>query len=183
VSFDEGVRSMVTGTIRYSEQDFALSQSALSSARPLPLWQGACAMACLGAVIGFGLATLLARLLEPALPALSDYTAWGAVCGAILLTSAGAWRLSAKLSPAQQATLQLSQTFILDESGLRLRTETAETYMSWAHFPAARIESDLIVLQTRDATIVVLRPAFVADQATWSDAQRIVSAHTANPSA
>lgn len=66
---------MVSGEIRYTEQDFALSQSAFSSAQPLPLWKGACAMACLGAVTGFGLATLLAKLLEPVLPALSDYTA------------------------------------------------------------------------------------------------------------
>lgn len=174
---------MVSGEIRYTEQDFALSQSAFSSAQPLPLWKGACAMACLGAVIGFGLATLLAKLLEPVLPAWSDYTAWGAVCGAILLTSAGAWRLSAKLSPAQQAALQISQTFFLDESGLRLGTETAETRMSWAHFLAARIESELIVLRTRDATIVVLRPAFVADRTAWSEVQRLVSAHASKPCA
>lgn len=171
---------MVLGTIRYTEEDLALSQTAFSPATPLPLWKGACAAACLGAVIGFGIATLLSKMLEQVLPVLSQYTAWGAAGGAILLVSAGAWRLSAKASPAQQVALQLSQTFLIDESGLRLSTDTAETRMNWAHFLAAHIKSDLIVLRTRDATIVVLRPAFVANQEAWMEARRIVSARVSN---
>lgn len=166
---------MVSGTIRYTEHDFALSQTTLSPTRTIALWQGACAIACLGAVIGYGSVTLLAEVLAQALPVLSQYTAWGAVCGAILLVSAGAWRLSAKLSPMQQASLQLQQTFHLDENGLRLSTDTAETRMDWAHFLAARIEPDLIVLKTRDETIVLLRPAFVADHAAWNEAKQMVS--------
>ncbi|CAN5455921.1 hypothetical protein BH10PSE11_BH10PSE11_19970 [soil metagenome] len=168
---------MVSGTIRYTEQDFALSQAVLSPVRTMPLWQGACAIACLGAMIGYGIATLLSEVLAQALPAVSQYTVWGAVCGAILLVSVGAWRLSTKLSPLQQAALQLQQTFLLDENGLRLSTDTAETCMSWAHFLAACIEPDVMVLKTRDQTVVLLRPAFVADQAVWSEAKRIVSAH------
>jgi len=168
---------MVSGTIHYTEQDFALSHTAFSPAPPLALWKGAFAMACLGAVIGLGAATLLSRLLEQVLPVLSEYTAWGAVCGAILLVSAGAWKLSAKLSPAQQAALQTSQTFAIDEGGLQLRTDTAETRMTWAHFVTARIDPDLIVLKTRDATIVVLRPTFFDSQMAWGEARRIVTAH------
>ena len=171
---------MVSGTIQYTEQDFALSQSAFSPAPPLPLWKGAFAMAFIGAVIGLGATTLLSRLLEQVLPALSEYTAWGAVCGAIIFVSAGAWRLSAKLSPAQQAALQTPQAFLIDESGLQLSSDTAETRMTWAHFMTACITSDLIVLRTRDATIVVLRPRFVIDQAAWSEAQRLVAAHVSN---
>lgn len=173
---------MVSGTIRYTEQDFALSQNALSQVQTISLWQGACAIACLGAIIGYGLATLVFGLLEQALPVLSQYTAWGAVCGAILLVSVGAWRLSKKLSPMQQTALKIQQAFVLDESGLRLSTDSAETRMNWAHFLAARVESDLMVLRTRDETVVLLRPAFVADQAAWSEAKRIVNARVSTSS-
>ncbi|MBN9583220.1 MAG: hypothetical protein J0G37_17165 [Afipia sp.] len=173
---------MVSGTIQYTEGDFALSQGAFSQAQPLALWKGACALACLGAVIGLGVATLLSKVLQPVFPAVSEFTAWGAACGAIVLVSAGAWRLSAKRSPMQEAALSHPQAFVLDESGLRLSTATAETRMDWAHFLAARIDPDAIVLRTRDETIVLLRPTFVADQATWSEAQRIVSAHVATSS-
>jgi len=114
---------MVSGTIRYTEQDFALSQATLSPTRTIALWQGACAIACLGAVIGYGSVTLLSEVLAQAFPVLSQYTAWGAVCGAILLVSVGAWRLSTKLSPMQQASLQLQQNFHLDENGLRLSSD------------------------------------------------------------
>lgn len=167
---------MVSGTIRYTEQDFALSQAVLSPVRTIPLWQGTSAIAFLGAVIGYGIATLLSEVLALALPVLSQYTVWGAVCGAILLVSVGAWRLSTKLSPMRQAALQLQQNFLLDENGLRLSTDTAETCMNWAHFLSACIEPDLMVLKTRDETVVLLRPAFVADQAAWSEARRIVGA-------
>ena len=167
---------MVSGTIRCTEQDFVRYQAVRSPVRTMPLWQGACAIACLGAVIGYGIATLLSVVLAQALPVLSQYTVWGAVCGAILLISVGARQLSTKLSPMQQAALQLQQTFLLDENGLRLSTDTAETCMNWAHFLAACIEPDLMVLRTRDGTIVLLRPAFVADKAAWSEARRIVGA-------
>jgi hypothetical protein len=170
---------MVSGTIRYTEEDFTLSQTAFSQGRTLPLWQAACAMACLGAIIGYGLATLLFELLKQTLPALSQYKAWASVGGAILFVSAGAWRLSAKLSPMQQAALRLPQNFVVDESGLRLSTESATTCMNWAHFLVARIESDWMVLRTQDETVVLLRPAFVADQAAWNEVQRIVGAHVA----
>ena len=139
-------------------------------------------LACLGAVIGFGFATLLSEVLKPALPVLSQVTAWGAVCGAIASVSAGAWRLSAKRSPMQDAALQIQQAFSLDEDGLRLSTDTAETRMRWAHFLAVRIAPDAMVLRTRDETIVLLRPAFVADPAAWSEAQRIVGAHVTTSS-
>jgi len=173
---------MVSGTIQYTEQDFALSQSAFSLGQPLPLWKGACVHACLGAVIGFGVATLLSKILESAWPAVSQFTPWGAVCGTVLLVSAGAWRLSAKRSPMQEAALRIPQAFVLDDSGLRLSTDTAETRMSWAHFLAARIEPDSMVLRTRDETIVLLRPSFVADQAAWSEARRLVGAHVKSQS-
>ena len=166
---------MVSGTIRYTEQDFVLSQAAYLPGRMISLWQGACAIACLGAVIGYGIATLLSEMLAQTLPTLSQYTAWGAVCGAILLVGAGAQRLSTKLSPAQQAALQLQQAFLLDENGLRLSTDTAETRMNWSHFLDARIEPDLMILKTMDGTIVLLRSTFVADQSGWSEAKRIVS--------
>lgn len=165
---------MVSGTIRYTEQDFALSQTAISPARTIPLWQGTFAIACLGAVIGYGSVTLLSEVLAQAFPVLAQYTTWGAVCGAILLVSVGAWRLSTKLSPMQQASLQLQQSFVLDESGLKLSTDTAETRMDWAHFLAAHIEPDFMILKTRDGTVVLLRPAFVADHATWNEARKIV---------
>ena len=110
---------MVSGTVRYTEQDFVRYQAVLSPVRTMPLWQGACAIACLGVVIGYGIATLLSVVLAQALPVLSQYTVWGAVCGAILLISVGARQLSTKLSPMQQAALQLQQTFLLDENGLR----------------------------------------------------------------
>jgi len=51
--------------------------------------------------------------------------------------------------------------------------------MNWSHFLAAQIEPDLIILRTRDGTIVLLRPAFVADQAAWNETRRIVGAHMA----
>lgn len=172
---------MISGTIQYAEQDFALSHTAFSPAPPLALWKGAFAMACLGAVIGLGAATLLSKMLEQVLPTLSEYTAWGAVCGAVVLVSVGAWRLSAKLSPAQQAVLQTSQTFLIDERGLQLSTDTAETRMTWPHFVTARTEPDLIVLKTRDATIVVLRPTFFASQVAWDEARRIVAMHVSSP--
>lgn len=69
---------MVSGTIRYTEQDFALSQTVISPARTIPLWQGTCAIACLGAIIGYGSVTLLSEALAQALPVLAQYTAWGA---------------------------------------------------------------------------------------------------------
>lgn len=169
---------MVVGTIRYSEQDFALSQSAFSEARPVPLWQATVAIGCLGAVAGLGIATLLSE----AVPMLSQHTAWGAACGAILMVGAGAWRISAKPSPMQTAMLQLQQAFQLDEDGFRLSTETAETHMKWAHFLVARIEPDLMVLRTRDETIVLLRRDFLADQADWNEAERLVGAYVSAPS-
>jgi hypothetical protein len=131
-------------------------------------------MACLGAVIGYGLVTLAAAMLESVMPALSQDKAWGATLGAIVLVSAGAWRMSGKLSPAQAAALQSEQTFLLDDDGFRLASATAETRMDWAHFLAARVEPDLIALKTREQTIVLLRPGFVADQAAWNEARRIV---------
>lgn len=170
---------MVSGMIRYTEQDFALSQARLSQGRTIPLWQGACVIACLGATIGYGTATLLSELSAQTLPVLSQREAWGALCGAILLVTVGASRISTKLSPMQQAALRIQQAFLLDEKGLRLSTDTAETRMNWSHFLAAQIEPDLIVLRTRDGTIVLLRPTFVADQTAWSETKRIVGAHMA----
>ena len=134
---------------------------------------GACAAGWLGAAIGFGVATALAEVL----PALSQYSAWGGVCGAILLVGLGAWRLSAKLSPVQRATLQLRQAFVLGENGFDLSTDTARTHMDWAHFLAAGIEPHRMVLRTRDETIVLLRPAFFASPADWNEAMRMVGAH------
>ncbi|MCO5129598.1 MAG: hypothetical protein M9932_03415 [Xanthobacteraceae bacterium] len=169
---------MITGTIRFSDQDFALSRVAFSQGQPISLWLGAGIMACLGAVIGFGLAMLASK----ALPAVSPHAAWGAVCGAILAVSAGAWKLSAKQSPMQSALLQIQQTFVLDDNGVRLGTDTAQTDMSWAHFVAARIAPEWMVLKTREETVVLLRPAFFADPADWREARRIVGANVATAS-
>src|SRR5262249_46405341 len=130
--------------------------------------------------IGYGLTTLLFELLGQAFPVLSQYTAWGAVFGTILLVSIGAWRLSTKSSPMQQAALKIQQAFVLDENGLRLSTDSAETSMTWTHFLGARIESDVLVLRTRDETVVLIRSGFVADQAAWSEAKRLVGARVSN---
>ncbi|ODT22542.1 MAG: hypothetical protein ABS35_14565 [Kaistia sp. SCN 65-12] len=170
---------MVSGTIRYTEHDYALSQAKLSHGRTIPLWQGACLTACLGAAIGYGVATLLSGLLAQALPMLPQREAWGALGGAVLLVTAGAWRISTKLSPMQQAALRTQQAFLLDENGLQLSTDTAETCMKWGHFLVAQIEPDLIVLRTREETIVLLRPTFVTDRAAWDETKRIVGVYVA----
>lgn len=83
----------MSGTSRYTEEDSKRSRAAFSAVRMMPLWQEAFAIACLGAVIGCCSFTLLSEVLAPTLLILSQYTAWGAVCGAILLMSVGVRRL------------------------------------------------------------------------------------------
>jgi hypothetical protein len=165
---------MVSGTIQYVEGDMDLALSQLSSSRQLPLWKSALVISVLGAIIGDGVFTLLNSALRSFQMDLSVSEAYGALGGAVLIVTFGAWHLSKKASSGI-AHLR-PQTFFVDEAGVSLSTSYAESRMLWPHFAEVRNNDEQIAMKTLDGTIVLLRPEFVANLEEWAEIRRLVAA-------
>ena len=83
-------------------------------------------------------------------------TGWAAALGAALLVLAGALRLSHTASQPMSAS---TQRIGVGDDGIRLQTDKAESLLRWPHF-TRRIEAGgIIILETEDRTLVLLRPA------------------------
>jgi hypothetical protein len=168
---------LISGTIKYQQRDLIESRAMFATGEHHALWKATLAIALLGAVIGFGIMTLVSSLLSSEQSILSQMETWGAIVGSIALVTTGAWHISHKAESGQSTALERQQSFCIDDEGLRLTSETAESRMSWPHFVEARIEPEMIGLKTQEQTIVLLRPSFVADRKAWDDLRRIVTEH------
>lgn len=147
---------MIDGTQTLDAKSFAEAEAALGRPRVLSLWQGTLAMLALGAVIGVGASALIGKLLGTEFGLWTPETGWAAALGAALLVIAGALRLS---RAAAQPMTARTQRISVGDDGIRLETDKAESLLKWAHF-TRRIEAGgIIILETEDRTLVLLRPA------------------------
>lgn len=147
---------MIEGTQTLDAQSLTLAQKALGRSQTLGLWQGTLALLVLGAIIGIGAASLLGSLFELPFTLWSAHVGWAAGLGAALLVLAGAVRLSMAGPPAFAPR---TQRISLDEDGIRLMTDEAESLMRWPHFTRRTSTAEALILETRDQTLVLLRPA------------------------
>ena len=166
---------MVSGTLRYQVADIAIAQEKMMGRRRmLSLWHGSLFLLVIGGVIGLGVGTLV----RSAAPGLSPDPAFGALAGAGLAIVIGAWRFEQPQRAAKAAALMMEQSFRFDENGLTLAVSTAETRMNWSHFTATHTSPALIVLQTRDQTLVLLRPDFLDRPDEWSNLTSMITSRT-----
>jgi len=128
---------MIEGTQTLDAKSFAEAEAALGRPRVLSLWQGTLAMLALGAVIGVGASALIGKLMG---------------------TEFGLSTPETGCAAAQPMTTR-TQRISVGDDGIRLETDKAESLLRWPHF-TRRIEAGgIIILETEDRTLVLLRPA------------------------
>jgi hypothetical protein len=147
---------MIDGIQTLDARSLAEAEAALGRPRVVSLWQGTLVMLALGVIIGVGASALIGKLLGTEFGLWTPETGWAAALGAALLVVAGALRLS---RAATQPMAARTQRISVDEDGIRLATDKAESLLRWRHF-TRRIEAGgIIILETEDRTLVLLRPA------------------------
>ena len=166
---------MIQGTQTLDPASLALAHKALGRPRTLSLWQGALAMLVLGAVIGIGAASLFGPAFDLPFSLWSAHVGWAAGLGAALMVIVGAVRLS-MAGPSSFAPR--TQRITLDDDGIRLITDRAESLMRWAHFTRRIDTAEALILETEDHTLVLLRPADFPETA-FSTVQALVARHVA----
>ena len=164
---------MISGTIRYRRDDATLAQVALDAAQPMPLWKATLVTVGFGAAMGAALTEIAKPLLAPLIDA-SAAMPWVALFGAIVAVTGGAWRLSTKATAEPRP-----QDFRIDEDGLHLITDSAESLMRWNHFTRMSVTGDFVALRTQENTLVVFRPDFVAGPAEWQALLAMLKGHVA----
>ena len=147
---------MIEGTQTLDAASLAQAEAALGRTRVVSLWQGTLVMLALGAVIGIGASALVGKLLGTDFGLWTAETGWCAAIGAALLVLAGALRLSRL---ATQPIASRTQRIGIDDEGIRLSTDTAESLLRWRHFTRRISAGGIIILETEDRTLVLLRPS------------------------
>ena len=165
---------MVTGTIVYDDSDLKRLQTAFGQATALPLWGAALVMCVAGAVLGLGVATLVQRLLGSPAAHLGDAAPWGALVGAVLAVTAGAWRIGKSTAGPIAAK---PQTVEIGDTGIRLVTHKGESLMRWPIFVNKVVQPGYVALRTEDNSWVLLRPEFFPSADDYAAARRIVDAN------
>ncbi|HEV2514403.1 MAG TPA: hypothetical protein VGV07_04080 [Devosia sp.] len=165
---------MITGIIVYDASDLKRLQMAFGQATALPLWGAALVMCVVGAVLGLGVASLVQRLLDGPATLLGDVTPWGALLGAVLAVTAGAWRIGKATAGPIVAK---PQTVEIGDTGIRLATPKGESLMRWPIFVKKVVQPGYVALRTEDNSWVLLRPEFFASADDYAAALRLVDAN------
>jgi hypothetical protein len=165
---------MITGTIVYDASDLKRLRTAFGQSTALPLWAAALVMCVVGAVLGLGVTTLVQRLVGGPAVHLGDAAPWGALLGAVLAVTAGAWRVGKATAGPIAAK---PQTVEIGDTGIRLVTPKGESLMRWPLFVNKVVQPGYVALRTEDNSWVLLRPEFFRSADDYAAALRIVDAN------